>query len=171
MVRRWTSALAFAFTLAAAGCGGGESTTATPDVAEVDAGAVDAKTDGGSTGDVPDALDASADDVIDAGSVDAGSDAAGIDALDASADDVIDAAVDAVMVVDGGADAAVDGGGDGGVAERARAGRALVSAGGVMRSSRYRMVSTMGRSSASTQMRSGRFVLRGGLVGTIGGGR
>lgn len=159
--------MALVVALSTVACGGGESTTS-----PTDAGAVDAK---------PDAVgDAGADDVIDAGgddaAVDAGDDAADVAvdvgddvtdaATDAGGEDVVDAATDA-----GGGDASGDGGGDGGVSEPARAGRALVSAGGVMRSARYRMVSTLGRASGESAMRSGRYLLRGGLVGTIGGGR
>lgn len=158
--------MALVVALSTVACGSGESTTSPTDV-----GAVDVKPD--ATG------DASVDDVIDAGgddaAVDAGGDAADVamdlgedvtdGAIDAGGDDVTDAATDA------GGDVVSDGGGDGGVSEPARAGRALVSAGGVMRSARYRMVSTLGRASGASAMRSGRFVLRGGLVGTIGGGR
>ncbi len=51
-----------------------------------------------------------------------------------------------------------------------RTGTSLVSAGGVMNSRSFRMVSTLGQPSLHLGvLRSARFVLRGGLVGTIGG--
>jgi hypothetical protein len=67
-----------------------------------------------------------------------------------------------------------DGGGDGGVrpdggTRRARAGASLVSAGSLMRSSSFQMISTLGgRSVQQTTLQSPNFRLRGGLVGTIG---
>lgn len=62
-----------------------------------------------------------------------------------------------------------DGGTDGGAARRGRAGSSLVSAGSVMQSARFQMISTLGgRSVQQTYLQSPNYRLRGGLVGTIG---
>ncbi len=61
------------------------------------------------------------------------------------------------------------GGGDGGVTRRGRAGASLVSAGSLMQSARFQMISTLGgRSVQQTFLQSPNYRLRGGLVGTIG---
>ncbi|MBI5512961.1 MAG: hypothetical protein HY909_04290 [Deltaproteobacteria bacterium] len=66
----------------------------------------------------------------------------------------------------GGDGAVVDGGG---FALRPHRGGALVGAGGVMLSSRFRMVSTLGQSTVHVgTMRSAGFRLQGGLVGATG---
>jgi hypothetical protein len=58
---------------------------------------------------------------------------------------------------------------DGGPAGRPHAGASLVSAGSLMRSSGFQMVSTLGgRSVQQTTLQSPNYRLRGGLVGTIG---
>lgn len=131
--------------------------------------------DAGSKKDVGPSDDAA----VDAGDLDAGpTDSGPLDAnptTDTGADAGSDAGSDA-------GDAATDAAGDAGdvpcspelcpPATGGRSGRSLVAAGGVMSSTRFRMVSTLGGVSAtSTTMRSDRYRLHGGLVRTTGGAR
>ncbi len=128
--------------------------------------------DGGLAGDRG-AVDGAADDVVmvgDAGPLDGsvvptdngmtndaggGSDVVAVDATDGG------------ETGDGGAG---DGGtGDGGTTRRGHAGSSIVSAGSVMQSARFQMISTLGgRSVQQTYLQSPNYRLRGGLVGTIG---
>lgn len=128
---------------AALGDGGSGGDAASGDVALIDVGQGG---DGGGSDVVV---------VVDAG-VDAGT---GADVM------TTDAATDAGASSDGGrADA-----GDGGSTGRLRAGSSIVSAGTLMRSTRFQMISTLGgRSVQQTFLQSPNFRLRGGLVGTIG---
>lgn len=143
------------FALVCAGCfsdpapADGDDSGATKDLGLVD----DAAGDAGATEDVP----------VDAGAIDA-------PVVDAGFTDVTDAASDAS-----------DADGDAGDApcspelcppSTGRGARSLVSAGGVMSSPRFRMVSTLGDVSATrATMSSARFRLHGGLVRTTGGAR
>lgn len=71
---------------------------------------------------------------------------------------------------DGGAPDGGDGGAGGDASVRAHRGTALVNAGGVMNSTRFRMLSTLGQSSVHQgAMRSTTFRLQGGLIGATGG--
>ena len=148
--------LLFAASLVGAGCSGGDTPSA------VDSGVADVGEGDGSTPE-------------DTGSpVDTGSpeDTGGTDAGTPE-----DTGTDAGTPVDTGTDAGAptdvggDGGmpGDGGMTGRAHAGSSLVSAGSLMRSARFQMISTLGgRSVQQTNLQSPNYRLRGGLVGTIG---
>lgn len=141
---RW-SAVALIAAAAVAGCGSGEGPSA-GDAAGLDLGV---ETDTGSGVDTGVGTDTG--NGSDTGATDGG----GLDAGDAG---------DAGSAPDGG-----DGGGDGGALRRLRAGSSLVSAGTLMRSARFQMISTLGgRSLQQTTLQSPNFRLRGGLVGTIG---
>jgi hypothetical protein len=144
----------------AAGCGGGDTPSAV-DGAVTDAGKVDLGTsddagmadDAGTPNDTGAKQDAG---VADAGAMDGG-------AADGGTTD--GGAIDG-GTTDGGA---ADAGRDGGARGRAHAGASLVSAGSLMRSASFQMISTLGgRSVQQTTLQSPNFRLRGGLVGTIG---
>jgi hypothetical protein len=156
---RGAIALALTFGSIALGCADGTSVVGGPDRGDASAdGAVDVGADG--------AIDASIDAGIDAGT-DAGTDAAG-DATDDAAGDAGDAAGD------GGAGDAGDGGaGDAGPSRtRGHTATSLVSAGALLTSPNFRMVSTLGQPSMlRSVLQSPNFRLRGGLVGASGGSR
>lgn len=125
-------------------------------VVAIDSGTTtDVATDNG-TPDVP-----VVDDVQDAGQ-DSGGQDSGTDVMVADAGDV--------PATDGGSDGGTDGGSDGGTGVRAHRATALVSAGDVMTSTGFRMISTLGQSSIHQgTLQSTGFRLRGGLVGASGG--
>jgi hypothetical protein len=120
----------------------GTSDVGTSDVGTSDVGTSDVGTSDVGTGDVG---------TSDAGGVDAGT----VDAGDGG------------LPSDGGS---VDAGrADGGLTLRPHAGSSLVSAGSLLRSSSYQMLSTMGgRSIQQRTLQSPNYRLRGGLVGAIG---
>ena len=153
-----SGAATFALLLAAltAGVGCGNSGTASGD-------------DSGLAGDLGEADGATGDggSVLDAGPVDGG-----VVTSDNGMTDDAGGAPDVVVVdaaTDGGGGTGDGGTGDGGVTRRGRAGSSLVSAGSVMQSARFQMISTLGgRSVQQTYLQSPNYRLRGGLVGTIG---
>lgn len=146
-----SSALALLLGAMAMGVGCGSDTPASADTGVTDVGETDATT-----------LDDTGNPVDTGARVDTGS------------------PVDTGVPVDGGATDAGDSGaqgdggvptdgGDGGATRRAHGGASLVSAGSLMRSARFQMISTLGgRSVQQTTLQSPNFRLRGGLVGTIG---
>lgn len=129
--------------------------------------------DAPSAGDTGTTDDVAADTVIPG---DAGDDAAVMDAGDSATPQD---AGDGGVVTDGGDATAVDvttgdagDAGDGGSATglQAHRGTAFVNAGGVMTSTGFRMISTLGQSTVHQgTLRSTGFRIRGGLVGATGG--
>jgi hypothetical protein len=156
-----TGVLALLIAAVGAGCGGGDTpsvadTGVTDDVGKTD---VTMPTDNGTPNDTGGGTDSGG---TDTGPVDAGET---LDASDAGAP-TDTGLTDGATPSDGGGDGGV--GPDGGT-RRARAGASLVSAGSLMRSASFQMISTLGgRSVQQTTLQSPNFRLRGGLVGTIG---
>ena len=154
-LRLWALALLLAASAMGAGC------SSAPPAAGADSGGADVgKTDGSMPEDTGTLLDTGV--TVDTGLIDAG---AVTDAGDSGT--VADTgATDAGTLTDTGVG---DGGTDGGATRRLHAGASLVSAGSLMRSSQFQMISTLGgRSVQQTTLQSPNFRLRGGLVGTIG---
>jgi len=148
--------LLLAATLAGAGCSGGDTPSA------VDSGVADV---GESDGAAPEDTGSP----VDTGSPeDTGADAGMPEDTGTDAGSLVDTGdTDAGAPTDVGGDGGMPG--DGGMTGRAHAGSSLVSAGSLMRSARFQMISTLGgRSVQQTNLQSPNYRLRGGLVGTIG---
>lgn len=153
-------ALLLAASLAGAGCSGNDN----PSVADTGVGDI-GKTDGsmvedtGTTPDTGTTTDTGTDTgtTTDTGVIDGGG--------------MTDAGDSGTPVDSGGGDSGTTDGGttDGGATGHPHRGSSIVSAGSLMRSSRFQMISTLGgRSVQQTTLQSPNFRLRGGLVGTIG---
>lgn len=155
--------LLFAASLVGAGCSGGDTPSA------VDSGVADVgESDGSTPEDTGSPVDTGT--PVDTGGTDAGmpEDNGGTDA-----GTPVDTGTDAGAPTDVGGDSGTPGDsgmpGDGGMTGRPHAGSSLVSAGSLMRSARFQMISTLGgRSVQQTNLQSPNYRLRGGLVGTIG---
>lgn len=158
-----TRATAFALLLAAlgggAGCGNSGGATGNDGGASSDVGDLD-----GATNDVGPVGDgATGDGGVDSGmAVDSGNPTDVVGDVGTGDGGTGDGGTGDGGVGDGGA-------GDGGATGRGRAGSSLVSAGTLMRSARFQMISTLGgRSVQQTYLQSPNYRLRGGLVGVIG---
>ena len=156
-MRSWAMVLLLAASAMGAGC------SSAPPAAGADSGGADVgNTDGATPADTGTEVDtgtaADTGVTVDTGLIDAG--------------EVTDAGDSGTVADTGATDAGTltdTGGGDGGATRRLHAGASLVSAGSLMRSSQFQMISTLGgRSVQQTTLQSPNFRLRGGLVGTIG---